>query len=644
MANNVAQCDERIVKVQGAARCGKTQALVERCNALLERGVESSSILLVASTGMACQALKDRLVAAASDACKDAANSVDVLTAAELCIKVFQNPAAQEFTGRSARVLNKAEYKFLQEDMRVLGASNRKVKSALAYYFKQTSNLVPRVEWVLLGEEHTIIKRLEDTLRARKAILPQELAGLALGFLTAPEGKEARHAYDYVLCDDFQNLSRAEQGCVCICAGEQLVVAGNQNQTVSCGANEPNPQGFVEFEAKREGVKVFTLSTPYGNPNVAKLVNELVKYGDMDANMSAQASDDDDALPVTVVKWDSPEKEIDALTKYLRLELNKEEDLRESRTSVIVPNARWAHFVTKVLSQRGFNATNVGTGSDLGGDPRDTERCKAQIAYTKLCLLADPQDTVAWRSWLGFGNFLTNSDLWAHLEEKAQEDGVSMLEALENLASSANDPFPKAYVFRDSYKQMQEFIKKNAARKGFALMKAVGADKLPEFHSIMEDVAGDENAQELLAMCRKGFSAPGFPESKHLIRVMYPQNMTGLEADNIYVFACIDGFYPPRDAFEVVSTDEARDKLMNDQRRIFYTAVSKANKKLVVSFFNQSELELAEKSKMQVVRVKSADGEHRTALLRMSQFLKESGEAYPGTTSGQQLLAEYGID
>ena len=47
---------------------------------------------------------------------------------------------------------------------------------------------------------------------------------------------------------------------------------------------------------------------------------------------------------------------------------------------------------------------------------------------------------------------------------------------------------------------------------------------------------------------------------------------------------------------------------------------------------------------MQVVRVKSADGETRTALLRMSQFLQESGSAYPGTTSGQQLLAQYGMD
>lgn len=644
MASIVAECDDRIIKVQGAARCGKTQALIDRCCVLLGRGIDPAKILLVASTGMAAQALKARLMSTAGEALEDAAGNIDVLTPAELCSKIFENPAAQEFTGRKARVLNRAEYKFLQEDMRVLGASNRKVKSALSYYLNQMGKLVPRSEWVLLGEEHTIIKYLEECLTAREAVLPQELAALTATFLTAPEGKDARHAYDYVLCDDFQNLNYAEQNCVCICAGDQLVVAGNPNQAIARDDIEPNPDGFTSFELKREGVKVVELSEPFGNSNVAKMANALVNHGDMDASIAANITDDADAAPVTVVKWVTPEKELDALTKYLRLELDQEDDLRESRTCVVVPNARWAHFVTKVLKQRGFNVTTIGTGNTLGGDPRDTDRCKAQIAYTKLCLLADPKDIVAWRSWLGFGNFLTNSDLWAHLQEGAKDKGQSMLEALEELAASATDPFPKAYALRDAYKQMIEFIEKNNKRKGFALMKAIGADSLPEFSDIMEQIAGDETAAQALAVCRKGFSNPCFPDNQHLIRVMFPQNMTGLEADNIYVFGCIDGFYPPRDAYEVVSTDEARSKIMNDHRRMFYTTISKANKRLVVSFFSQADLELAEKSKMQVTRVKSADGETRTALLRMSQFLQESGSAYPGTTSGQQLLAQYGMD
>lgn len=370
----------------------------------------------------------------------------------------------------------------------------------------------------------------------------------------------------------------------------------------------------------------------------------LTAYGDMDASVAADIAEDDDAAKVIAVKWEYPEKELDALTKYLRMEIDATSNAHESRTTVLVPNARWAHLLRKVLTQRGFTVSLIGAGEQIGGDPRETERCKAQTAYAKLCLLADPADTTAWRSWLGFGNFLLNSDLWAKLEECASQSGRSMLDELAHVAAQAQEPFPKAHVFAERYKQAQTFIKKDRARRGFALMRTVGADKLPEFANVMAQLAGDESAAQIVEMMRKGFFAPQFPDNEHIVRIMYTQNMVGLSADNIYVFGCVDGFFPSRDAFEVVSTPEARTKVLNDERRAFYTAISKAQQKLVVSFFSKSSLELAEKSKMQVVRVK-ADKEHeRIALVRMSQFLTETGDAYPGTTSGQQLLAEYGLD
>ncbi len=542
------------------------------------------------------------------------------------------------------RVLNKAEYKFLQEDLKVLGATNRKVRGALAYYFKQMSELVDRDEWVLLGEEHTIIKRLESTLVNRKAVLVQEIAAIAARYLTSEGGKAARGAYTHVLVDDFQNLSTAEQLCACIIAKDQLLVAGNVNECVNLSEITPNPEGFAHFEDKREGVEVITLTKTYGNPNAAKLAQALTAHGDMDASVEAVIEDDDQAAKVIAVKWDYPEKELDALTKYLRMEIDAIPNAHESRTSVIVPNARWAHLLRKVLTQRGFTVSLIGAGEQIGGDPRETERCKAQMAYAKLCLLANPQDVVAWRSWLGFGNFLLNSDLWAKLEELAEQNGHDMLDELAHVAAQAKEPFPKSHVLAERYKQAQAFIKKDRARRGFALMRAVGADKLPEFSNIMAQLAGDESAAQIAAMVDKSFFAPQFPQNNHILRIMYPQNMVGLEADNVYVFGCVDGFYPSRDAFEVVSTPEAREKVLNDERRAFYGAIAKAQGKLVVSFFSKSNLELAEKSKMQVVRVK-ADKEHdRIALVRMSQYLTETGDAYPGTTSGQQLLAEYGLD
>ena len=114
--------------------------------------------------------------------------------------------------------------------------------------------------------------------------------------------------------------------------------------------------------------------------------------------------------------------------------------------------------------------------------------------------------------------------------------------------------------------------------------------------------------------------------------------LCGQEAKVVCVFGAVDGFYPTRDAFEVVSTDEERETVLSNGRRAFTSAAAKANELLVVSYFSKANLELAEQTKMQVTRVKSEHGD-RIALLRPSQFVRE-GEANLSTIGGQQLIAE----
>ena len=141
-----------------------------------------------------------------------------------------------------------------------------------------------------------------------------------------------------------------------------------------------------------------------------------------------------------------------------------------------------------------------------------------------------------------------------------------------------------------------------------------------------------------------------------MIRIASYESMTGIEADWVFAIAAVDGFVPARDAFEVVSTEENRNALTNEQRRLFYNAVSKARKHLVVSYFAKAALELAEQSKMQVVRVRaeeqgSSDQEgskgfasNRIAVVRPSMFLGEAGDACPGSMGGQALLAQFGLN
>ena len=138
-------------------------------------------------------------------------------------------------------------------------------------------------------------------------------------------------------------------------------------------------------------------------------------------------------------------------------------------------------------------------------------------------------------------------------------------------------------------------------------------------------------------------SDPVWTEDPHVVHICLPQNLCGTEYDNMFVVGCIDGFFPQRNAFEVISTDGERNRIMDSERRDFMGGVAKAKHLLVLSHFSKAELELAERTKMQVVRVKSENG-RRMAIVRPSCFLSEAGDAAPTTMGGQALLAEYGLN
>lgn len=60
----IAATEERIVKVWGGCRTGKTEAIVARVAHLVEGGCAPGDILVEATTAMACQELHERIAKA----------------------------------------------------------------------------------------------------------------------------------------------------------------------------------------------------------------------------------------------------------------------------------------------------------------------------------------------------------------------------------------------------------------------------------------------------------------------------------------------------------------------------------------------------------------------------------------------------
>lgn len=656
MIDAIAECTDRLIKVEGAARAGKTEALVKRAATLINAGQAPESILVAATNAFAAQAFRQRLRRALNQA--EAADRVVIEPALEACVSVLNAPAAREATGRVPRILTDAEYNFFLEDLKTTGEKPRNLRKMLSYFFREMAEDTPRAEWKTGGAEDTVYDLAIRVLKLRGGMLAQEAPMICSAFLKSEAGEASRAQFAYVLCDDFQNLSHAEQSCLCMLADKQVVVAGNPNETLTARGAHPYTEGFLKFEAVRRDVTVFHLEGAYGNPQVIGMADALASCGDMDGAyvagsatpIAAEVAEGEDAEAVEMptgmqsVKWNTPEDELNGMTKYLRHLLGA--GARESRTCVVVPNRRWAIMAEKMLRRRGFTVSVLGAMGTLAGDPRDSNRARALVAYTKLNLLANPTDMVAWRSWCGFDNALTNSDAWMGLQDYAEAEGKSLYEALEEIGSfgfGAKEPFLRSRALAEKWRAGQDFILKNSGRRGFGLLKAIGAEGVSEFEAVSSQMMGDETAARLFEMERTSVTAPAWPEDPHVLHISTMQNLAGCEYDNLFVLGCIDGFYPQRNAFEVISTEEDRDRIMNSERRDFMGGIAKAKQLLVLSHFSKSELELAERSKMQVVRVKSEGGK-RMAIVRPTCFLAEAGDAAPTTIGGQALLSQYELN
>jgi DNA helicase-2/ATP-dependent DNA helicase PcrA len=651
---NIATFDGKIAKIDGAPASGKTACLVARCVELLDAGVNASDIQIFVSSTAAAEAFKTRVAKilkseGADLSTADAkAATLNVSTVRDACRKVLATEEAREFTGRVPNDLAAFEYTFLLEDMLTLGQPMRRLRAMMSH-FKEALAQDEAAEVVArAGEESIVFEHMVSVLKFQESMLSEELAWHANAYLTSEAGREAAHSCAYVLADDFQNMSLAEQHFCCHIVKTQLIVAGCAAEAVRLGSAYPSAEGFVNFDKLRKNVALFNLETP-ADTDVAAFAGAIATSDPLYTGNtpSSSSSTSASATGVRLVSWNTPEDEIGDMSKIVRVISDEDSETPYSQSVVIVPNKRWAKAFKQMLSKRGFRVLTCGFNR-IGGDPRIAERARAIESYAKLRLLADPTDCRAWRIYAGLGNYLCRSDAWTGFMKFAADKGISMAEAVRVLvdicaSDSTAEPFLLGRALSERFAEGLAFIEQNQGARGLALLEICGAEGLSEFADVEAMLDGDENAACIAALAERMQKDIIFANDSRAIRIASFEAVAGLNFKHMYCTGCVDGYIPNRNAFEVVSTDDARAKIMDSERRAFINGVSKCREELILSTFNTADLELAERTHAQVVRIRAVDGK-RMAYLRHTCFIDEAGHFTPAVEGGQAALAAYGAD
>lgn len=666
VGNGPATCNAAFVKVAGACGCGKTQALVDRAAYLVEHGVDARSIGVFAATRSAADELTRRLQAALPG------TALHAQTPYDYAVRILSDERAKATTGRNPRILLDFETRILAEDLKVVGIKAHRMREMLKFFFKQWSELGDeRDDFLLSTEEHLLYDALEGHLKARDAMLFQELTNIACKYLREGGRKTGAWRYDYVLADDFQNYSRATQQMLEHLAWKQLFACGNEAEQVLTTEAYPYAEGFSNFIVDHEGSDTaeFTLRDEHRQAApIARALNELAQQPGMQPARVARIADGDGSAAAAAgraikqVKWTLPNAEFLGIADYIERRVHKgERPVHPRSIYVSVPNALWGRALAKVLADRGVPSSLMVTYHALTGDPRRMEKSANLRAFCGLNLAAEPQDATAWRSWCGFGDYLTRSNHWCRLEEYAEKHGMGVVGMLDRLSATGGRPvvrpedvddedaiaaaeaeaaeaeklnglaFLGADVLVRRYREGRDLIARCEGKRGFSVVNNLIDDPsagMPQgFAELVEPISGTETAGELYERAQARAQIQ-FSDAD-AVRIGLPQMACGLEFDTVVMAGMVDGFLPSTMTFSEELTAERQNELRATERRAVYACAGKAESELVLSFFARDEANTAEAMGMQVRRIRAVNGK-RMAILAPSAFIAEMGDTVPG--------------
>ena len=688
--------------ILGKVASGKTEALVHRVVEYLSGQLSGKSVLVLAASPDAAETLKRHLAAALDIPANTLGEQgVRVSTPRTIALEVLGNPKAQAACGRKPRLLLPFEENILLEDVKASGLRPKRLREMLKFFYRSWTELADdEPSWLVSEEEVQVHSLLKECLAFTGGILPNELSNLAVKWLRTDETARKAASYDLVLVDDYQLLSLASQVLAGLLAREGLVVTGDMQATSEVFEEYPYATGLIEF-AQADGVQTVQLDACWNSTAVQACCENLIgaaqtheqesrdlagtgENGERETrafaganNESAQTSVTSQAgySPAAVVEasahaayaetapvenparnaralsFPTAEAEIAHVAQHIADAIEK--GAQPSDFYLAVPNGVWAKSLNRSLEARGISTAQRPSARMLSGDSRDLRRCKTSRLVTLLALAADPHDMLAWRSWCGFGDWLTNNPGFAALRRYAAQQGLAPYDALATVA--ADNPCREALGELDAAEQASLERISQAFKTGqAALMQLEGLVGRQLIDAAWELLDCEQHAQETTAgqggvpadllrlldvenpklahdaasfvdRLLMALNEPCFPLAQNVVRIGDLAASHGSSYRTVVLSGFVNGFIPKHAYFDPVKTPLDRMGLLygTDARRV-YQAAGCAREELLVTAFTQMDALQAERLDLKVDRVFMREGK-RLARISPSELIGSMG-------------------
>ncbi len=629
-ATRIAKSNAPTLRVLAGPGTGKTYSLQQRVARLLDDGVAPKSILVTTFARTAAMDLRNEL----ENMEVEGAELVDCTTVHALCLRILGRNSVLEVTGRVPRPLMDFEKKFMLQDLKlILSWSIENLEEQLLafadgwarnYGEVPSSPDDPRDKKF---EEH-----LKKWLRDHEAMLIEELVPEAQGFLRDNPATPELDSYTHVLVDEYQDLNQAEQEFIALVSkNSNIAVIGDENQSIY-SFKHAHPEGITKFDEKRPDTEDHLLSDCRRCPsNIVHMANELISHNTLRIDRDLVADPLMAFANVSIVQWQNADQEAKGISEYIK-KLIQEGNVDPGKTLVLSPRRTLGHSVRNMLVDIGIEAHSFFSEDALHGDPKDKSKCQAQEAYTLLTLIANPNDYVALRCWCGFESSNLRAPAWKRIQALCAEENRSLPDVLEDIRTEKLHLKHGSWIV-ERLNLLREKLADLSSLEGEELFDGIFPAGVSEFEqirdSMTEGIEPEESAISILERLRTKITQPELPTDVEYVRIMSLHKSKGLTADFVIVLGCVEGLIPSRSKAKC-QQKKLRD--LEEQRRLFYVAITRVRKQLILSSVNR-----VPRKEAYSMGIKVLNRSYYVTTIT-SRFIRELGAMRPQPISGSEFL------
>jgi DNA helicase-2/ATP-dependent DNA helicase PcrA len=442
------------------------------------------------------------------------------------------------------------------------------------------------------GKFGTIYKAYQERLKNFNSVDFGDLITLPVKlFKKNPEIQNFyQKKFKYILVDEYQDTNGAQYMLLRLLTGEKrnICCVGDEDQSIY-GWRGAQLKNILNFDRDFVDAKIIRLEQNYRSTgNILKTASSLISENEERIGKDLWTSDSN-GEPVKILNLENDEAE----ALYIAREIRNLVENKVKLSDIAILTR--ASFQFKDIEDRFLKE---GIKYRVVGGLRFYERAEIKDALSYFRLLINKSDNLAFERIINIPKRGMGKAFIQRLYEFSNEENTSLFEALDHLVDlkdMKNQQLNKSKQFLQILNNHSKMLEKDShSDVAGSLLEEVGyiemlqADKTPEadgklenLKKLVSDIKNRNSLYEFLEEVSLLTDILSNSDGLEKISLMTLHSAKGLEFNYVFLPGWEEGIFPNQR-----SLDENGNKGLEEERRLGYVGITRARKKLYISYVN----------------------------------------------------------